>query len=103
MPNIRQNVLVLYLETSALDSRTIAWSLYEGEGNARHDSGDSDSPPYETGLAAMRDGWRLIQASALQQHATGDEFRVGYLKYEFFFEQLVDTNQSLPTTRLAGV
>ena len=90
MPTIRQNVLVLYLETSALDSRVIAWSIYEGASNTRHDAGDTDTPPYGTGLDALRDGWRLLQAAPLQQHASGDEFRVGYLKYEFFFEQLVD-------------
>ncbi|MBM4204986.1 MAG: hypothetical protein FJ194_12675 [Gammaproteobacteria bacterium] len=90
MPNIRQNVLILYLESSALDSRCIAWSFYEGASNARHDAGDSDEPPYPTGLAAMRDGWRLIQMSPLQQHGSGDEFRVGYLKYEFLFEKLID-------------
>jgi hypothetical protein len=90
MRNIRQNVLVLYLETSALDSRTIAWSIYEGASEARHDAGDSDAPPYPSGLAALRDGWRLFQAAPLQQHVSGDEFRVGYLKYEFLFEKLVD-------------
>ncbi len=94
MSNIRQNVLVLYLESSALDSRTIAWSIYEGASNARHDAGDSDEPPYTTGLAALRDGWRLFQASPLQQHSAGDEFRVGYLKYEFLFEKLIDTDQT---------
>jgi len=99
MRNIRQNVLVLYLETSALDSRTIAWSMYEGATHTRHDAGDADSPPYDTGLAALRDGWRLFQASQLQQHAAGDEFRVGYLKYEFFFEQLVDTDSALPISQ----
>lgn len=88
--NLRQNVLVLYLESSALDSRTIAWSMYEGASNARHDAGDADEPPYPTGLAALRDGWRLFQAAQLQQHTSGDEFRVGYLKYEFFFEKLVN-------------
>lgn len=96
MRNIRQNVLVLYLETSALDSRTIAWSIYEGASKARHDAGDADSPPYDTGLAALRDGWRLFQASQLQQHAAGDEFRVGYLKYEFFFEKLLETGTTMP-------
>ena len=73
--------------------------MYEGVTNTRHDAGDADSPPYDTGLAALRDGWRLFQASQLQQHAAGDEFRVGYLKYEFFFEQLVDTDSALPTSR----
>ena len=45
-------------------------------------------PPYETGTDALLDGWRLFQASTLEQHKSGDEFRTGYLKYEFFFEKI---------------
>ena len=86
---LRQQVLVLYLRSSALDSGVIAWAQYDGTGEEKHMAGDSEESPYPTGLAALRDGWRLIQASPLQQHASGDEFRTGYLKYEFFFEKLV--------------
>lgn len=86
----RQRVMVLYLENSALDSRVVGWSLYDGSGAQNHMAGDAEQPPYATGLAALRDGWRLIQASPLLPHASGDEFRTGYLKYEFFFEQIVD-------------
>ncbi|MEM9622780.1 MAG: hypothetical protein AAF993_14095 [Pseudomonadota bacterium] len=85
----RQQVLVLYLETSALDSKVVAWSEYDGTGRNLHMAGDSDKRPYRTGLAALQDGWRLFQASQLQAHNSGDEFRTGYLKYEFFFEKLV--------------
>lgn len=88
----RQKVLVLYLADSALDSGVIAWSQYDGTGITDHMAGDADEPPYRTGLAALRDGWRLIQASQLQPHAPGTEFTTSYLKYEFFFEQLVDVD-----------
>ena len=81
---------MLYLASSALDARVIAWAAYDGTGRTRHMAGDASEPPYKTGLQALRDGWRLIQASPLVQHAPGDEFRTGYLKYEFFFEKLVD-------------
>ena len=50
--------------------------------------GDSEEPPYKTGTDALLDGWRLFQASTLEQHKSGDEFRTGYLKYEFFFEKI---------------
>lgn len=86
----RQRVLVLYLGSSALDSKVVAWALYDGTGRRTHMAGDSDEPPYPTGVAALRDGWRLIQASPLVDHGVGDEFRTGYLKYEFFFEQMVE-------------
>lgn len=88
----RQKVLVLYLESSALDSRVVAWANYDGTGEHRHMAGDAAEPPYRTGLAALRDGWRLFQASQLMPHAAGEEFRTGYLKYEFFFERLVDVD-----------
>ena len=63
--------------------------MYDGTGKRRHMSGDANEPPYSSGLAALLDGWRLIQASPLIDHSSGDEFRTGYLKYEFFFEKLV--------------
>ena len=85
----RQQVLVLYLRDSALDAEVVAWAEYDGSGKTRHMPGDAEQPPYPTGLDALKDGWRLIQAAPLAAHAVGDEFRTGYLKYEFFFEKLV--------------
>jgi len=87
-PQPRQKVLVLYLANSALDSPVVAWAFYDGTGET-HMAGDNDEPPYKTGLAALRDGWRLFQASQLLPHARGAEFDLSYLKYEFFFEQIV--------------
>jgi hypothetical protein len=49
----RQKVLVLYLSNSALDSRVLAWSIYDGTGKEAHTTGDSDSPPYNNGLDAL--------------------------------------------------
>ncbi len=89
MTEVRQQVLVLYLKTSALDASVVGWAMYDGTGARDHYAGDSEKPPYASGLNALQDGWRLIQASPLEQHSAGDEFRTGYLKYEFFFEKLV--------------
>lgn len=89
MTEKRQKVLVLYLASSALDTKVIAWSTYDGTGESRHMAGDEAEPPYRTGLEALKDGWRLIQASPLVSHEPGSEFRTDYLKYEFFFEKLV--------------
>jgi len=86
----RQKVLVLYLANSSLDASVKAWAIYDGTGEQRHMPGDSQEPPYSNGLAALLDGWRLIQASPLINHTHGEEFRLGYLKYEFFFEKLED-------------
>ena len=89
---MRQQVMVLYTTNSALDTGVVAWAFYDGTGANRHMSGDCDEPPYQTGLEALKDGWRLIQASPLVSHVSGDEFRTDYLKYEFFFEKMVKTN-----------
>ncbi|MCX5206291.1 hypothetical protein OG897_33410 [Streptomyces sp. NBC_00237] len=90
-PALRQRVLVLYLSTSALDSPVIGWSRYDGTGRTSPTTGDSDEPPYETGVAALCDGWRLIQAAQLIPSGSGSEYDVSFLKHEFFFEQLVDS------------
>jgi hypothetical protein len=87
----RQKVLVLYLANSALDAPVVGWAQYDGTGETLHMAGDSDEAPYATGLAALEDGWRLFQASQLQPHGRGEEFDLAYLKYEFFFEQWVET------------
>ena len=89
---LRQQVLVLYLKSSALDTEVIGWANYDGTGETVHMAGDSDDPPYRTGIGALRDGWRLLQATPLTPHVTGDEYRTSYLKYEFFFEKLVNVD-----------
>jgi hypothetical protein len=86
----RQKVLVLYLANSALDSPVIAWAVYDGTGATRPMSGDNDTLPYRTGVEALRDGWRLFQAAQILPHPRGEEFDLAYLKYEFFFEQMVE-------------
>ena len=39
-PNFRQQVLVLYLANSALDTAVIAWAMYDGTGRRMHMAGD---------------------------------------------------------------
>lgn len=82
--------MVLYLKSSALDSEVVGWANYDGTGETRHMAGDSDTVPYRTGVGALRDGWRLIQASPLMPHQSETGFETSYLKYEFFFEKLID-------------
>ena len=84
----RQKVLVLYLKFPSLEAEVISWATFDGTGQKLHMTGDSDEPPYPTGLDALLDGWRLFQSSQLEQHPRGDEHRTGYLKYEFFFEKI---------------
>lgn len=92
---MRQQILVLYLQNSALDAAVIGWARHDGSGRTQDQPGDEDEPPYPDGVAALRDGWRLIQASPIAAHVPGSEFTTAYLKYEFFFEKLVDRTPGL--------
>jgi hypothetical protein len=92
MANRRQKVLVLYLSNSALDSKVLAWSIYDGTGKEAHTTGNSDVPPYTTGLDALKAGWRVIQFPQMIPPYPGDEYSTSFLKHEFIFEQLEDVD-----------
>jgi hypothetical protein len=94
----RQQVLILYLANSALDSRVVSWAMYDGTGQNEHVPGDSGVPPYPSGLAALRDGWRLIQLSQLNPPAPGREFTVSYQRYEFLFEKWGQRSDDAPAS-----
>jgi len=86
---LRQQVLVLYLSASALDSKVIAWSRYDGTGTTSPITVEDGEPPYGTGIGALRDGWRLFQVSRPQPPQGRHESDVPLPKHEFFFEKLV--------------
>ncbi|MEV7299443.1 hypothetical protein [Streptomyces clavifer] len=85
---MKQQVLILFLANSALDADVVGWSAYDGIGRTRPTTGDGDEPPYRTGLDALLDGWRLIQASQLIPPHPGHEYDTSFLKHEFIFEKL---------------
>lgn len=91
-PNVRQQLLVLFLGSSSLDSGVLGWTRYDGTGRSRPTMGDSDDKPYAMGIDALLDGWRLIQMSQLVSHPIGSEYDVAYLPYEFLFEKLIDVS-----------
>jgi hypothetical protein len=88
MPKLRQKVMILYLSNSALDSSVRGWTFYDGTGQEAHTTGDSDMPPYESGLDALLDGWRVIQFPQLIPPYPGLEFTTSFQKHEFIFEKL---------------
>jgi hypothetical protein len=93
MPNLRQKILILYLANSALDSKVIAWAIYDGTGQESHTTGDNENPPYATGLEALKAGWRVIQISPLIPPYPGVEFSTSFNKHEIIFEQLESTHE----------
>lgn len=90
MSKLRQKVLVLYLSNSALDSRVKGWSMYDGTGQSNPTTGDSDVPPYRTGVEALQDGWRVIQFPQLIPPYPNMEYTTSFQMYEFVFEQLTE-------------
>lgn len=86
----RQQLLVLYLNDSAIDSEVRGWSMYDGTGQEKPLTGDGAEPPFKTGLEALESGWRLIQASQLIPPPAGHEHDTSFLKHEFWFERLED-------------
>lgn len=85
---MKQQVLVMYLASSGLDADVVGWSSYDGTGRTDPTTGDGDEPPYRTGVDALRDGWRLFQASQLIPPYPGHEYDVSFLKNEFWFEKI---------------
>ena len=90
---VRQQVLRLWLASAALDSGTVAWAFHDGCQGAGPGLPD-DEPPYQTGEAALADGWFLLQtprplppaADWDGQHQNAD------LPFEFLFERRVATS-----------
>jgi hypothetical protein len=87
---LKQKLLILYAANSSLDSPVGAWSLFDGTGREKHMAGDADKPPYSSVVAAMRDGWRVIQLPQLRPPARGAEHETAFLEYEVVLEKLVE-------------
>ena len=88
---LRQQLLILCATHPSPDSPIGAWSLFDGTGRETHMAGDADKPPYPSVLAAMRDGWRVIQLPQPQAPARGAEHDTAFLPYEFVLEKMVET------------
>lgn len=86
----RQQLLFLYLTHPNPSARVVGWSLFDGASDAERMSGDADEPPYDSALAAMRDGWRVFQVSQQHPPRLGEEHRTSYLPFEFVLERIVD-------------
>jgi hypothetical protein len=89
---LRQQLLVLYARTPDLTSAVGAWAVYDGTGREHHTTGDSEKPPYKSVLAAMQDGWRVIQFPAQFPAYPGMELTTSYLRWEYILEKIVDIN-----------
>ena len=99
---MKQKILVLYLHNPDLNSRVVAWSMYDGtradsdllEEDNRYGSpsGSAESPPYNSVVEAMRDGWRVVQFPQQFPAYPGMEYNTSYLKYEYILEKLEEVD-----------
>ena len=87
-----QKLLVRYVHSPYLNSRTVAWSIYDGTGKETHTTGDSEIPPYETIVQAMLDGWRVVQFPQQFPAYPGMEYTTSYLRYEYILEKMEKIN-----------
>jgi hypothetical protein len=90
--SVRQQVLMLWLASPSLDARVLGWSFFDGTAGAGPQP--SADPPYDSGVAALLDGWRLLQMSPLIPPTPGHERETSFLKHEFVFERLIDASLS---------
>ncbi len=93
MSKLRQQILILHLDNPDLNSNVCAWALYDAarpEDQQQMQSGDEEQPPYKSVLAAMRDGWFVLQIPPLPYFVRGQEHEVGHLPYEYVLERKVE-------------
>ena len=82
-----QDILVFYQTSPALDASPVAWARYEAsKGTGIKELIEEDRPPYKNAMAAMRDGWQVIQMSEYKHRTETD----GY-------ESVSYTHLTLPT------
>ena len=82
---------MMWLASPALDSRVLGWSFFDGTAGAGPQL--AADPPYSSGVAALVDGWRLLQMSPLIPPTPGHERDTSFLKHEFVFERMVELSE----------
>jgi hypothetical protein len=88
----RQKLLMLCTGGCDPASNVVAWSLYDGSGAYNFDASDmtdDPTPPYGSVLAAMRDGWRVMQVPVMQTGTTTNNYELGVMPFEWYLEQWV--------------
>lgn len=88
---LRQQLLILHCGSTDPQSATVAWALYDGAAPAEASqmrTGDGDEPPYPSVLAAMREGWRVLQFPQ-PSFIPGREHETAGLSFEFVLSREV--------------
>ena len=88
---VRQQVLYLWLAEGALDMPVVGWAFHDGAAGRAAVLPDAE-PPYATGVAALEDGWCLLQPPLPPPVTLGAEHETGYLPHEFVFERRIEVS-----------
>ena len=83
----RQQVLYLYSKSTNMRSPLASWALYDPT-VPQEPTLPNAEPPYESVLAAMADGWRVVQFPIAKLYDYEDQDN-DYLGFEFALERLV--------------
>lgn len=89
----RQQLMFLCSYSPDLESAIVAWALYDGslpKENLQMGTGSQSTPPYESVLDAMRDGWKVMQVPAIPKEVRGHENEAGYLPWEYVLQREVE-------------
>ena len=82
MPAV-QDILVFYQTSPGLDVTPSAWARYEAsKGTGISDLIEEDEPPYRNAMAAMRDGWQVIQMSEYKHRSAEEGYELGPIPYQ---------------------
>lgn len=99
MSDTRQQVLFLHCADIDLDSAAVAWAFYDGTAPAealQDRTGAQDQPPYRSVLAALREGWRLLQTPR-PVVVPGRERQTSVIPFEFVLTR--DVEVELPCVK----
>ena len=83
----RQLVLYLYSKSTNMRSGVASWMLYDAT-KPQEPTLPQDTPPYESVLAALADGWRVVQFPDAKLYAYQGVDN-DYLGFEFILEKMV--------------
>lgn len=83
----RQLVLYLYSKSSNMRSALASWMLYDAT-KPQEPALPSQTPPYDSVLAAVADGWRIVQFPDAKLYAYQGVDN-DYLSFEFILERMV--------------
>lgn len=83
-----QDILVFFQTSPALDVTPVAWARYEAsKGTGIKDLIEEENPPYKNAMAAMRDGWQVIQMSEYKHRSEADGYELGPFPYQTVFSR----------------